>query len=352
LDIAMISTPSVRVPPQGYGGTELVVEALVAGLAARGHRITFVGTGDAEVPARVRSLYAHAAWPPDPWRELAHTCFALRELSREGPFDVIHAHVPAATAFAGSWPAPLVLTVHHGPEAAIGELYRAASPRRFTPVALTRRHAETLGRDLWGQGPVVIGHGLPPWRYPLGPGGPAAVFLGRWAREKGPHVAIDAARGAGVTLRLAGRVHPQDLSWWREAGVPRLGGSGLEVIGEVEHARKVALLAEACAMLFPIDWEEPFGLVLVESMLCGTPVIAFPRGSVPELVDEGVTGFVVRDEEEMADRLRWLSRTGFDRGRCRAQAVRRFSAGVMTDRYERLYQHVSAARVRVRAEST
>lgn len=347
----MISTPCVRVPPQGYGGTELVVEALVQGLAARGHRVTFVGTGDAEVPARVRSLYAHAMWPPDPWQELAHACFALRELTREGPFDVIHAHVPAATAFAGAWPAPLVLTVHHGPEVAIGDLYRAACPRRFTPVALTRRHAETLGRDLWGQGPVVIGHGLPPWRYPLGTGGPAAVFLGRWAREKGPHLAIDAARRAGVPLRLAGRVHPMDQAWWDATVAPRLLGPGLDVVGEVGHERKVVLLAEACAMLFPIDWEEPFGLVMVESMLCGTPVIALSRGSVPELVDEGVTGFVVRDEEEMADRLRWLARTGFDRARCRAQAVRRFSASAMTERYERLYQSVAAFRGRARAES-
>ncbi len=343
MDIAIVSTPCVKVPPDGYGGTELVVGVLVEELAARGHRVTLFAPGDSRVPARIRGAYATAAWPPDPWRELAHARVAAREIAAGG-FDVVHAHIPAMCAFAAELPVPMVNTVHHAPYAPLTELYGACWPAPLTHVALTEAHARTLGRELWpGRAPVVLGHGLPPSRFPLGTGGARAAFLGRWAPEKGPHVAIDVARRAQVPLALAGRVHEADRAWWSKAGAPLVGQRGVETVGELGHDAKVRLLGGSCALLFPIAWEEPFGLVIIESMLCGTPVVAFRRGSVPELVDEGVTGFVVDEEEEMVARLRDLARGGFDRGACRARAVRRFGAARMADRYLRLYRDVITA---------
>ncbi len=337
--IAMVSTPFVRVPPAGYGGTELVVGTLVEGLVARGHEVVLFASGDSEVPARVRSLYPSAAWPPDPWRELAHACFSARCIREDGGFDLVHSHVPAFAACVPGLQVPVVGTLHHGPERTLGELYRAVGRDALRWVALTERHAEVLGRDLVAE---VIGHGLPVARYPLGPGGDAAVFLGRFAAEKGPHEAIEAARRAGVALRMAGRVHEIDEAWADRVLAPLLGTPGVTVLGEVDHLRKVALLGEARALLFPVAWEEPFGLVMIEAMLCGTPVIAYDRGSVREIVDEGVTGFVVSDAAEMAIALRNLQREGFDRARCRTRAARRFGSLRMVDRYLRLYRDVAS----------
>jgi glycosyltransferase involved in cell wall biosynthesis len=337
--IAMVSTPFVRVPPTGYGGTELVVGTLVEGLVARGHEVVLFASGDSQVPARVRSLYPSAAWPPDPWRELAHACFSARAIREDGGFDLVHSHVPAFAACVPGLEAPVVGTIHHGPDGTLGELYRAVGHDALRWVALTERHAEVLGRDLVTE---VIGHGLPAARYPLGPGGDAAVFLGRFAAEKGPHDAIEAARRAGVPLRMAGRVHEVDTVWADRVLAPLLGTPGVTVLGEVDLPRKVALLGSALALLFPVAWEEPFGLVMIEAMLCGTPVIAYDRGSVREIVDEGVTGFVVSDAAEMAVALRALQREGFDRARCRTRAARRFGSLRMVDRYLRLYRDVAS----------
>jgi glycosyltransferase involved in cell wall biosynthesis len=354
MDIALVSTPFVRVPPEGYGGTELVVSVLAQGLAARGHRVTLWATGDSVAPGRVRALYPHAVWPPDPWRELAHACAALRAIEREGPFDVVHAHTPAAAALVDVCSVPMAVTIHHAPEPALGDVYRAADTRSYTPVALTHAHARALGPDLWEGDPVVVGHGLPPARFPLGPGGPRVGFLGRWCPEKGPHAAILAAREAGVGLRLAGRAHEVDAAWWAREGEPLLAAGGVDVVGEVHQHEKAGFLGGLAALLFPIGWEEPFGLVMIEAMLCGTPVVALDRGSVPEVIDEGVTGFIVSDLDAMARRARILADGGFDRARCRAHAVRRHAAGTMVGAYEDLYRRLVRARAvrRVPAEAT
>ncbi|MEN9787234.1 MAG: hypothetical protein RLZZ299_2498 [Pseudomonadota bacterium] len=338
--IAMIAAPCVPVPPEGYGGTERVVATLAEGLQARGHEVTLFASGDSSVRARVRSFYAAAAWPPDPWRELAHTTFAVRACVQDGSFDVIHAHTPAAAAFAPGLALPMLMTVHHGPDRALSDLYRAAACPNLHLVALCERHAELLGGTV-----DVVGHGVVVGRFPLGAGGPGVAFVGRWAAEKGPDVAVEAARLAGVPIRVAGRVHPPDVPWFEANLAARLRMPWVEVVGEVDHPRKVALFGSVSATLFPIAWEEPFGLVMIESMLCGTPVIAFGRGSVPELIDEGVTGWVVRDVEEMAARVRALRDSGFDRARCRARAARRFGALRMVDRYARLYQGLVRGRV-------
>ncbi len=193
---------------------------------------------------------------------------------------------------------------------------------------------------------MVILHGLRADRYPPSERDDGYLLhLGRYAPEKGTHLAIEAARVAGLPIKLAGRVHAEEAQYFAEEVLPRLGQPGVEEVGEAAHGRKVALLRGARALICPLQWEEPFGLVAIEAMLCGTPVIGFPRGSFPEIVEEGVTGFLAPlDDVEALGRLAaGLER--FDRGACARRARARFSTAVMTTRYEALY----AARVGGRA---
>ncbi|MCU1277746.1 MAG: glgA4, partial [bacterium] len=197
----------------------------------------------------------------------------------------------------------------------------------------------------------VIHHGLDPscLRFGGGDGG-YCVFLGRFAREKGPHRAIDAARAAHVPIRIAGAPHWGDSDYFeREIGA-RLCNPGVTAVGEVGGREKRDLLADACALLFPVDWEEPFGLVMIEAMLSGTPVLAFGRGSVPEIVEDGVTGFVCRDVDEMAARLRAIAH--FDRAACRRRALERWTSARMVRDYVDLYRAVHAWVGDVRAAET
>ena len=262
-------------------------------------------------------------WPPDAEAELQHAAFAWRHIAR-GNVDVVHAHQPASVAFAPLFPVPTVLTLHDARiERRVSFLLDFPDVLR---VAISERQA-ALVPELEVQ--HVVHHGLDAALYELGPGdGGYCAFLGRLAVEKGPHVAIDAARAAGVPIRIAGSPHPPDRDYFAREVAPRLAaagaGAGARTVGELAHAPKVELLGHAVALLFPIAWEEPFGLAMIESMLVGTPVIAFGLGSVPEVVEEGVTGFIVGDAREMALRLRQLD--GFDRARCRARAVERGSS--------------------------
>jgi glycosyltransferase involved in cell wall biosynthesis len=339
--IAMISTPFVPVPPPRYGGTELVVGALVEGLAARGHEVTLFSCGGSRVRhprAELRTLYDAASWPPDPRVELNHAAWAIEHVlgDRRG-FDLIHAHVPAALAFAPLTDVPMAYTVHHEREPALAPAYRRLSPRaRF--IAISERQRQVASLD----GALVIHHGVPPEDFPLGDGaGGYAAFLGRFAREKGVHHAIDAARAARVEMRLAGRPHCGDEDYFRRQIAPRLACGRARELGELGGADKTRFLGDAIALLFPIEWEEPFGLVMIEAMLCGTPVLAFARGSVPEVIDDGVTGFVCASAGEMAVRLRRLRAGGFDRRRCRARAIERWSAARMIDEHLALYQSMT-----------
>jgi len=335
--IAILSTPFIRVPPSGYGGTELFCYELAEELDARGHDVTLFATGDSSTKCRKRALYHHATWPPSPPDEVNHTGWAFAQLAREGGYDVAHLNSPLGLPFSRFIDVPVVHTIHHRREDAISRLF--AVHQRVTYVAISRRQLELevpLARV------TVIHHGLSPERYPVSTRDEGYLLhLGRFAPEKGTHLAIDVAQAAQMPLKLSGRTHEQDIAYFALEVEPRLNRPGVEFLGEADHPHKVALLQGARALICPLQWEEPFGLVAIEAMLCGTPVIGFPRGSYPEIVDEGVTGFFapLDDIEAMAAIAKGLS--GFDREACARRARERFSRSVMVDAYERLFESVA-----------
>lgn len=302
---------------------------LVRGLAAAGHHVTLFATGDSRW-RDLRYVYPSPVWPPDPRAELVHCRHAVRVIAAE-VFDVVHTHAPAMVALAGEVGVPFVHTLHHARDERLTQLYHRQPDVEY--VAISARQAE-LEPEVRCH---VIHHGLDPETYPLGQGGgDYAAFLGRISPCKAPELAITAALAAGVRIRLAGEVHLADATpAWQQVMAAALRWPGVQHLGRVGGKRKMRFLGDARALLMPLRWEEPFGLAMIESMLCGTPVIAFARGAAPEIVDEGLTGFLVKDAAEMARVLGSLQR--FDRIACRRRAQSRFSAARMVREYERVY---------------
>jgi glycosyltransferase involved in cell wall biosynthesis len=344
--IAILSTPFIRVPPAGYGGTELFCYELAEALHHRGHDVTIFTTGDSQVSCRKRSLYRRAEWPITPADEINHTAWAFEQVARRPhAFDVVQSNSVLGLPLARFVETPVVHTLHHRREEEFSRIYAIHPEVHY--VAISQRQLdleEPLPRA------SVIHHGVSPSRYP-----PSArdegylLHLGRFAPEKGTHLAIDVARLAGLPIKLAGRTHPCDAGYHREHVAPRLRHEGVEEVGEADLERKVALLRGARALVCPLQWEEPFGLAAIEALLCGTPVIGFARGSFPEIVEEGVTGYLVPDGDLHALAHRARSLDGFDRRACAERARERFSTSVMADRYEALYASLARPERRTRA---
>jgi glycosyltransferase involved in cell wall biosynthesis len=331
--IALVSTPFVSVPPRTYGGTELVVHELVRGLSRAGHDVVLFATGDSEGPD-VRWLYDRPMWPPDPDVELLH-CRAAAHVIAHERFDVVHAHAPSFLAFEEELGAPLVYTVHHARDEEL--LRRYIRSPRVHYVAISGRQAR-LSPEVRAH---VIHHGLDSEHFPPGRGeGDYALFIGRLSWCKGPDVALEAARLAGLELVVAGGIHaePEDPPGWHEWISRALAAPGVRRVGTVGGQRKLRLLGAARVLVMPIRWEEPFGLVMIEAMLSGTPVVAFRRGAAPEIVEDGLTGFLVDDAAEMAHALERAR--GLPREPCRRRARERFSAVRMVRDHLRLYERL------------
>lgn len=334
--IAILSTPFIRVPPAGYGGTELFCYELAEELHARGHDVTLYTTGDSVTSCDKRWIYARPEWPPASHDEVSHLAWALSDASARG-FDVAHLNGALGVPLTRFVDLPIVCTLHHHREAPMSRVYAAHAGIAYVAISRRQLELETRLRDA-----TVIHHGLSPERYPESDRDDGYLLhLGRYACDKGTHVAIDIALAAGLPIKLAGRTHPGDVRYFVDEVAPRLRHAGVMELGEADHVKKLALLRGARALVCPLAWEEPFGLVAIEAMLTGTPVLGFARGSFPEIVDEGVTGFLASPGD--ADTLVRIAAKleGFDRRACARRARERWSTKVMADAYEALYARVA-----------
>jgi glycosyltransferase involved in cell wall biosynthesis len=332
--IALVSTPFVAVPPRGYGGTELVVAELALALRSRGLEVVVYATGDSRLHGtEVRSYFPEARWPPDPDIDATHAAWCLRDIARDPRgFDVVHLHSVAAVELSRHCPYPLLATLHHNYDPDLSRVY-AANPRvKFVAISASQAYRESV--------PVaaVVHHGLTPDRFPFLPDQGYLLYLGRYSREKGPHLAIEIAARAELPLLMAGE--PHEIDYYREELAPQMRRHGVMDLGAVGGPRKATLVSHARALLFPIQWEEPFGLVMIEAQLSGVPVLALRRGSVAEVVEDGVTGLLADDPAELISGARIVERL-FDRARIRQLAERRWSADRMAADYLRLYQDVA-----------
>ena len=334
--IALIGPPFIEIPPRRYGGTELFIGNLARELYARGHDVVVYANGDSRLPCEVRWIYDHADWPPDDpvrsqLKNADHTAWAVRDAAATA--DVIHLNDLVGLPVTRFVDVPVALTIHHPHEPVLTEQYERYPGVHYVAIADWLARREPMPRM------TVIPHGIPVSDYTASTDKDDYVaFLGRMAPCKGPHLAIDAACRAGVPIRLAGEIQPVFNDYWESEIVPRLNRPGVEYIGPADFEAKNALLSRARALLFSIQWEEPFGLVMIESMACGTPVIAYPHGSVSEVMEDGVTGFVVNDVEDAVRAVQRVDR--LSRRRCREVFEDRFSVTRMARDYVNIYERV------------
>jgi glycosyltransferase involved in cell wall biosynthesis len=342
LRVAQVAPLYEPVPPRQYGGTERIVGYLSNALVRRGHEVTLFATADSRSDARLCAPRERALRDVSGADEqvAAHVLELGLVFGRAREFDVIHCHVDhlafPCSRLSGT---PTVHTLHGRLDLPyLKPLY--AHFNDVSLVSISDAQREPL-RHLSLQWVTTVHHGLPPGEYPVGGGqGGYLAFLGRMSPEKRPDLAIDVARRVGVPLKMAAKVDEPNQPYFDEVIRPLLDHPLVEFVGEIGGADRARFLGDALALLFPIDWPEPFGLVMIEALACGTPVIALRRGSVPEVIEDGQTGFIVETMEEMAQAVKQVDR--IDRAGCRRAVEQRFTDERMTDAYENVYARVLA----------
>lgn len=349
LRIAQLAPLFERIPPRLYGGTERVVSYLTEELVSRGHDVTLFASGDSETAAKLLPMC------PEALRLIGKTAncplLQLPMLSdayekAKDQFDIIHSHIDFwAFPFAELMPqVPTVSTMHGRLDVAdLHPVYH-----RYTNTALvsiSNAQRTPLPDMNWVS---TIYHGLPRNLLQFAPGnGKYLAFLGRISFEKRPDIAIDVARKVGIPFKLAAKVDPVDRDYFEAMIKPRLAPPDIEYIGEINEKEKSEFLGNALALLFTIDWPEPFGLAMIESLACGTPVISRPCGSVPEIIRSGKSGFVADTYDDLVAAVKNVE--SLSRANCRKEFEERFSIEVMADNYERVYgQLIEATRQNLR----
>ena len=365
MKIAHIAPPWFSVPPKNYGGTEIVLYNLIEEQVAQGHDVTLFAAGDSRTSAKLVSFIPRSLMNSGvPWQAHLKAYYHLHKAvnaAKQGDFDIVHTHLSSASdmylfPLMADMQVPRVMTLHsrfpfdHLPNGWTGDadpLYMEwASSMPMVAISEHARKEVPYPLNFVG----VVYHGLPASEIR-----PARAkrhdyfaWLGRCVPDKGAHLAIQAAKEAGIKLILAGTVDrnmPESLRYFSQQIKPHIDNQQIRYIGPVNIKEKASLFSGARAFLNPIEWEEPFGMVMIEAMAVGCPVISFSRGAAPELIVDGKTGFLVQDVEGMVRAI--ASIDTIDRAATRQHVAEHFSARVMAENYEHVYQQVSSANPRI-----
>jgi glycosyltransferase involved in cell wall biosynthesis len=338
LRVGLVAPPFIPVPPVEYGGTELFIAHLARGLQAIGVDVTVYTNGESTVEVKKRWIFSKSQWPlkKDDYaqvKDVEHTAWALKDAI--GSCDIIHLNTAAGLACTRLSPLPCVYTLHHPTDEQLSDLYSRFPEVDYVCISNDQCNRERMRKV------HTIHHGIDLSQYHLRVEKQEYLsFIGRIAPIKGTHLAIDIAKRAGIPLKIAGEIQPMYREYFEAKVKPHIDGKFVEYIGLADLATKNELLGNSMAMLFPIKWDEPFGLVMVEAMACGTPVLALRSGSVPEIVKDGVSGYVARTVNGLVRRLRDLQIAPAD---IRRYVEENFSQERMVHDYCALYTTIIAS---------
>ncbi len=339
MKIAMISPISERVPPKKYGGTERVIHALVEELIKRGHNVTLFASGDSKTSAKLSSVYPislREAKIQDPYGLNTWSMLHIgKAYSQYADFDIIHDHTEHfGLPVANICPTPVVTTKHGPFNTEYRRIYETLNKPFMVTISKNQALKATPGVNLIG----TVYNGLPMHNYPFSAKDEGyLLFVGRISMEKGVHFAIKVAQDLNIPLKIAAKLDSVDLPYFNEYVGPKLSEQ-ISWVGEVDEEQRNELMGKALCLLQPVTWAEPFGLVMIEAMACGCPVIAFNKGSIPEIVEHGKTGFVAEDLEDMTQLIYELGK--INRSYCRKYSLNKFNAKRMADGYEDIYLQI------------
>jgi glycosyltransferase involved in cell wall biosynthesis len=337
--VALIAPPFIAVPPVEYGGTELFIADLALGLKDLGIEVVVYTNGESTIDVEKRWLFDKSQWPIKGddhahLKDMEHTAWAIADASRN--CDIVHLNTALGLTCSRLSRLPFVYTLHHPTNRRLSDLYARLPEIDYVCISNDQRQREHLPRL------HTIHHGIDLSKYQLQPHKQEYLsFIGRIAPIKGTHLAIDIAQRAGIPLKIAGEVQPMYRDYFEAKVKPHIDGQFVEYIGLADLAAKNELLGSSMAMLFPIKWNEPFGLVMIEAMACGTPVLALRAGSVPEIVREGLSGHVSR---KISDLVRHARDSHFDVATIRRYVEENFSQNRMARDYLELYTTILTTR--------
>jgi glycosyltransferase involved in cell wall biosynthesis len=340
--IAQIAPLWESVPPPAYGGTESVVSLLTDELVRRGHEVTLFASGDSTSLAQLKAICPRALRQAAVEEYPVYEMLLLGQVYQQAhQFDVIHSHIGcAALPIAPMVKVPTVHTLHGNFTSDNIKLFTFAAQQPYVSISNSQR-VPAPGLNYI----ATVYNGINTNTHPFyaKPENPSYLaFLGRISPEKGVHLAIEIAQRSGLPLKMAGKIDPENRDYYETAVQPQIDGKRIQFLGEANHCEKNALMGGAIATLFPITWQEPFGLVMIESMVAGTPIIAMHRGSAPEVIAHGKTGFICNTVEDCLAALAQVPQ--LDRKVCREHVVQNFSAAHMVDGYEAVYQKLLSER--------
>ena len=346
--IALIVPPFISVPPKKYGGTELFAGQLALGLAKFGVDVVVYTNGESTIPVEKRWLYPEALWPISTeihtdLRDINHGAWAVHDAAQSA--DIIHISNAPSLVHSRFVDVPFVYTIHHPHEKGLSDLYSFYPDAWYVSISKFQQKLEQLPKLR------TIHHGIDPNDYTPGRGKRTHfTFLGRIAPVKGTHTAIEIAKRTGIPLKIAGEVQPKFKDYFESRIKPHIDGKLIEYVGEADLAMKNELLGSSLGLLFPIEWNEPFGLVMIEAMACGAPVFALPGGSVPEIVKDGVSGYICQSVDEMVERAKRAPE--FDFKQVRRYVVQEFSLDRMVQAYVELYSEILGERTAALAKES